>query len=693
MARSTYRDLVVRIVGDAKGMTAATKQAETGLKSFENRLGGVRSAMATAFAGGAILAFAKQSIQAALEDGRAQERLAKTLQNVVKATDEQVKAVERSIATMETQFAVADDELRPAFETLVRATKDVGQAQSLMQLALDVSAGSGKGLQEVTVALVKAMGGQMRGLKELGINVKTAAGDTASFVDVQAQLVALFSGQAAAAADSQTGKLKALGIQYENLKESVGTALLPVLMQLASIADSLFGWFNALDEGTQHLMAQIVVFGSIGLVAVKTFTAIEAAVIAMNISLAASPMGLVAAGIAAVAAAYLLFTGGSRDASATSDEVATAVKELGLAATDTSVILAALYPLNVGASTMTEAQYQTIVKALDGMGLSAEATAQLLANLMDPTAKMTDGMEKFGPEAMKAAKNLQVLFIAAEDAKPAIENTNEAILGTGAAVLQSSIPITAYNKALAELGRKQRDAAATADAMAQSIVDGASKIRGTFDTNYGLIQSTKDYRDALKDLKKNVTDAKGDTLAISLLYGDAAETALTLAEKTVTLGGANLDAAGKNDLMIESLRKSRAATSDPTLQRALDDLIRKYMLLSQFAGGSSSMDMISALRVPDVTGKPKPQVKGRRATGGPVSAGAAYLVGERGPELLTMGSSGGVITPNHALGGGGNTYIVNLTAPDGKDPYAFGQAIVKAIKAFERTNGKVFQAA
>jgi hypothetical protein len=128
MAGSTYRDLVVRIVGDAKGMTAATKQAETGLKSFENRLGGVRSALAGAFAGGAILAFAKQSMQAALEDTRAQERLAKTLQNVVGATDEGVKAVERSIATMEKQFAVADDQLRPAFETLVRATKDVGQA-------------------------------------------------------------------------------------------------------------------------------------------------------------------------------------------------------------------------------------------------------------------------------------------------------------------------------------------------------------------------------------------------------------------------------------------------------------------------------------------------------------------------------------------------------------------------------------
>ena len=46
---------------------------------------------------------------------------------------------------------------------------------------------------------------------------------------------------------------------------------------------------------------------------------------------------------------------------------------------------------------------------------------------------------------------------------------------------------------------------------------------------------------------------------------------------------------------------------------------------------------------------------GKRANGGPVSAGGAYLVGERGPELLQMGSRGGNIIPNNAIGGGGTT--------------------------------------
>jgi len=46
---------------------------------------------------------------------------------------------------------------------------------------------------------------------------------------------------------------------------------------------------------------------------------------------------------------------------------------------------------------------------------------------------------------------------------------------------------------------------------------------------------------------------------------------------------------------------------------------------------------------------------GRKASGGPVSAGRSYLVGERGPELFSPRSSGH-ITPNHAMGGTVNVY-------------------------------------
>jgi hypothetical protein len=77
-----------------------------------------------------------------------------------------------------------------------------------------------------------------------------------------------------------------------------------------------------------------------------------------------------------------------------------------------------------------------------------------------------------------------------------------------------------------------------------------------------------------------------------------------------------------------------------------------------------------------------------RATGGPVSAGETYLVGERGPELVTMGGDGHV-TPNHALGG--STYNINVHVAPGGDMVEAGRQMVQAIRAYERRSGAVWR--
>ena len=68
-----------------------------------------------------------------------------------------------------------------------------------------------------------------------------------------------------------------------------------------------------------------------------------------------------------------------------------------------------------------------------------------------------------------------------------------------------------------------------------------------------------------------------------------------------------------------------------------------------------------------------------RASGGPVMAGGSYVVGERGPELFTPGTSGN-ITPNGAMGG--NTITVNV---NGGDP----NSIVRALQQYVRQSGPV----
>ena len=79
--------------------------------------------------------------------------------------------------------------------------------------------------------------------------------------------------------------------------------------------------------------------------------------------------------------------------------------------------------------------------------------------------------------------------------------------------------------------------------------------------------------------------------------------------------------------------------------------------------------------------------------GGRVSAGGAFVVGERGPELLQMGSKGGTIIPNSQLGdsggGGGITNVITVnvdasgSAVEGSDAQAndFGNVLASAIQA------------
>jgi hypothetical protein len=77
---------------------------------------------------------------------------------------------------------------------------------------------------------------------------------------------------------------------------------------------------------------------------------------------------------------------------------------------------------------------------------------------------------------------------------------------------------------------------------------------------------------------------------------------------------------------------------------------------------------------------------GGRATGGAVSAGTTYLVGERGPELFTPNMSGG-ITPNNKMTGGGGTTI-NLNVTGAIDPEGTARTIINALNAsFYRGTG------
>jgi hypothetical protein len=127
---------------------------------------------------------------------------------------------------------VADDELRPALGRLVRSTGDITKAQDLLSTALDISAATGKPVEAIANSLAKAYDGNTAALGKLGVGLSTAELKTMSFEQVQGRLTELFGGAAAANADTYAGKIARVQVAFDEAKETLGTALLPILDKL-----------------------------------------------------------------------------------------------------------------------------------------------------------------------------------------------------------------------------------------------------------------------------------------------------------------------------------------------------------------------------------------------------------------------------------------------------------------------------
>ena len=229
------RTLKLSILGDVDNLNKSLKTASGDVDSFGDKVGkagvaiGKAFAAAAAAAGAAAIAIGIEGVKAAIADEKAQTQLALALENATGATQAQIKATEDSILQMSLATGVADDELRPALGRLVRSTGDITKAQDLLSTALDISAATGKPVEAIAVSLSKAYDGNTAALGKLGVGLSTAELKTMSFEQVQGRLTELFGGAAARNADTYAGKIARVQVAFDEAKETVGTALLPIL--------------------------------------------------------------------------------------------------------------------------------------------------------------------------------------------------------------------------------------------------------------------------------------------------------------------------------------------------------------------------------------------------------------------------------------------------------------------------------
>lgn len=271
-----------RAIADFKKLETAGEKAQFAIK---------KAAVPAAASIAALGFVAVDAVKAFAEDDAAAQKLATTLENVTGASDKQVQSVEDFITKTSIAAAVADDELRPALDSLVRGTGDVAQAQDLLGLALDISAGTGKDLGAVSDALSKAYNGNFKALKSLDPALAGLIAEGADADTVFGRLAGTFQNQASKQANTTQGKFKSMSIAIGETKESIGAALLPILDKLLPKLQSLG---NFVRENTSLIVTIGAVIGTLAAAilvvngALAVYNTIQAVTAALNTALSAS---------------------------------------------------------------------------------------------------------------------------------------------------------------------------------------------------------------------------------------------------------------------------------------------------------------------------------------------------------------------------------------------------------------------
>jgi hypothetical protein len=177
----------------------------------------------------------KDAVQGAMEDQKQQIALATALRNTTGATDEAIAATVMYLDKLELLVGVDNNQLIPSLQILTQATKDVTAAQQLQSLALDISAGTTKDLGAVSLALAKAIGGNVGALTRLGVPLDADAVKAKDLNAILKSLGATFKGQAEKRAQTLEFRLMKLDLAFKQVLDKLGYALIPVLEKFAEV--------------------------------------------------------------------------------------------------------------------------------------------------------------------------------------------------------------------------------------------------------------------------------------------------------------------------------------------------------------------------------------------------------------------------------------------------------------------------
>ncbi len=255
--------------------------------------------LAMAGVGLAAVDFAKKSVDAYTESQAAQAKLQDAYSRFPALTNVSLDSLRKLDDEIQKKTGYDNDQLAMSQASLAAYGLTGDQIEKLTPLVADYATKTGVDLATATDQVGKAMLGQGRALKTVGINFHDTKSVAGNFAEVTAGLTEKVGGLSDTMGQTAAGKSKILAASWEDLQKKVGEKLVPILETLTDKLTATVDWISANSSWLGPLVGIVLSLAA----AMKLWSVIQAVI---NAEMWASPITWIIAGIVLLVAAIVL---------------------------------------------------------------------------------------------------------------------------------------------------------------------------------------------------------------------------------------------------------------------------------------------------------------------------------------------------------------------------------------------------
>ena len=567
----------------------------------------------------------------------------------------------QAVAEQNVALGFTQEETQLSMGKLILATGSYSQALEINQLAMDLSRAKGIDLNDATTMLQQVMAGNTRVLKQYGISLDSAttSGEALQILHEKLQ------GSAQAFGDTAAGKAAEVSAQWDEMKKEVGDQLMPELEKLFAAFEEALPTIEALLKTTVELISELTDMVMTYINNVKNaIGAIEDeyhSLIGTTQQVANSQVQL-SSGIDAVIAKFNTLHPNAQITDAD-------FKQMDF--TEQKAIITAVQHANAIDGTTTAAKKAS--SGFDDVTNHIKSATTAVTSHADALVKLTDEYGKMNTSAQSDIDSLTSDFTTKmASINASIKNTTQSITDlqtsysqqTGDQTASVADQIVASEKKIADIKTQlaaSTDATTTASLQTQLAAEQANydssltfrqnnvaamtaaEQRGTETAlqlsidqyNTQQSQEAQAFQQKMSDLQSTLSAEQAEAAQETQIYNDKMAAIATVLKTA-------------QDTFIQQSKDRQAQTTTE-----VDAEIAAYQALAAEIAAVNSAKSTTAIS--HATSLPA------RASGGSVSAGQPYLVGEMGAEVFVPNGAGSIV-PNNKLGGGGNqNIVVNVT--------------------------------